>query len=395
MERARPAGRIVSFEAVARMLRPADPGAPFRIVDAGAAWRLPDMDAPGVTIWGRGPAPSGTAAADAFVHAARREKARLRLARSASWTPWAPPDLGAGAARNGLRRALLAGAIAEIGHGGPRVVDEAAAAAGGPGRGAGYHPGSGGVLIARWGGVLMRTAEAGSPGDPSNGAAALEALASTGDPRVPRIVARGQTSGAAWVAESLLPGTRPRRVTRTLWDGCVELCTRLPRAGSARAADEDLAALAAALPGHAGVVDRIGERMAELTVGLGGAARHGDLWRPNLLATGDALTGVVDWDAWHPAAVPGTDLLNLFATERFGPGLGAAWAAAPWRSSAFRSATRDYWLALGAAPDEREMEGIALAWWAGQAAASLRRLPHLARRREWLDANVEPVMRSL
>ncbi|MDQ3982178.1 MAG: hypothetical protein M3271_05800, partial [Actinomycetota bacterium] len=92
---------------------------------------------------------------------------------------------------------------------------------------------------------------------------------------------------------------------------------------------------------------------------------------------------------------PGTDLLNLFATERYGPGLGNAWNHAPWRSPEFREASRAYWASHGTHPAEREMEGVAIAWWAGQSAASLRRLPHLAQRTAWIEANVWPVLRSL
>ena len=68
-------------------------------------------------------------------------------------------------------------------------------------------------------------------------------------------------------------------------------------------------------------------------------ARHGDLWSGNLLVAGRRLTGVLDWDAWHPAAVPGTDLLHLVATEqahRTRHSLGSVWMVTtfPWGSTA-------------------------------------------------------------
>jgi hypothetical protein len=386
----------VSFASVAALLRPAGRGISFEVIDASEAWIAPKGRAANVVVWGRAPAPSGTPLRAAIAHASRRGRARLAL-RGSQWTSWPPPDLGGDAARNRIRTLLLAGAIVEIGKGGERVLDAAAAAAGAGGRVERFRPASAGSLLARIqvGGAaaLLRIAPAGSPGDPSNAADALSALAGT--TRVPGLVARGQTHGAQWLAETRLPGTRPRRVTEKMWDSCVELCSALPHGGIPAAPTEDFDALADALPEARAELDRARAAATALLSGLGAAARHGDLWRPNLLAGRGKLTGIVDWDAWHPAAAPGTDLLNLFATERHGPGLGRAWSHAPWRSAEFRQATRAYWESRHAVPGEREMEGVAVAWWAGQAAASLRRLPHLAQRTAWVEANVWPVLRSL
>ena len=61
--------------------------------------------------------------------------------------------------------------------------------------------------------------------------------------------------------------------------------------------------------------------------------RHGDLGRQLLVGVEDGLSGLVDWDAAHPAAVPGADLLQLVATEfrRGEHALGPAFLSRPWR----------------------------------------------------------------
>lgn len=355
----------MTLEAVARLLGPAD-GAAATVIDAGPRWtNLPEGDGP--AIWGRTPAPSGTPLGAALAHALRRVGA-TRKVRAARVTRWRPPDLGGPPARNALRNALLSGAIAEIDPPRERVLDALAAEAGGTV--ASWRPASGGAVLARIGTRALLRAGGGG-----NTAAALEVL---DDPLVPRLVAHGD----GWTAETILPGKRPRRMTREMWDACVALCARFPRAAAPEAPREDIRAIP-------------NLTLPPALEALPGIARHGDLWKPNLLATGSALTGVVDWDAWHPAAAPGTDLLNLYATERHGPGIGAAWSQRPWRSEGFSSATRRYWEALGLRPTVEELDAIAVAWWAGQVTASLRRLPHLARDEAWLEANVRSVARSL
>lgn len=359
----------MTLEAVARLLAPAD-GSPATIVDAGPDWtNLPECAGP--AIWGRAPARSGTSIVPALKNAAQRERALGRI--RGTKTRWRPPDLGGTPIRNAIRNALLSGAVAEIDRPNRRVIDMMAEAAGG--RIESWRPASGGTVLARIGkGALLR---AGSRG---NEAAALEAM---DHPLVPRLLA----SGAGWTAETLFPGSRPARVKPQVWAACVELCAGFPRTAAPEAPRADLDA-----------ISNVGEqpgRALDALDNLPGIARHGDLWRPNLLTKGATLTGVVDWDAWHPAGAPGTDLLNLYAAERHGPGLGAAWRAKPWRSEDFASATVRYWEALGLRPTANELDAIAVAWWAGQVAASLRRLPHLAEDEAWLDENVRSVVRSL
>lgn len=366
----------MTLEAVARVLAPAD-GSGVMVVDAGPEWKNPPPAGP--AVWGRAPSPAGTTMKHALARATRREIALRRL-RASPVTRWRPPDLGSPPARNAVRNALLSGAIAEIDPPGERVLDAMAADAGG--RVESFRPASGGAVLARVN--LDGTQALLRAGGTGEAAAALEAVK---DPVVPRILGRG----TEWTTESLLPGSRPRRVHPEVWDACADLCARFPRAPAPEAPRADIEAISRTVP-------NVGEKAApvlEPLQRLGAIARHGDLWRPNLLTEGRTLTGVVDWDAWHPAAAPGTDLLNLYATEQHGPGIGAAWSKAPWRSDGFAAATRGYWDALGLAPTTEELDAVAVAWWAGQVAASLKRLPHLAQNEAWLETNVFAVVHSL
>jgi aminoglycoside phosphotransferase (APT) family kinase protein len=124
--------------------------------------------------------------------------------------------------------------------------------------------------------------------------------------------------------------------------------------------------------------------------------RHGDLWSGNLLVADGRLTGVVDWDAWHPSAVPGTDLLHLIATEevlRTRSCLGDVWRQQPWESPAFALAARDYWQALGVRPSRQVLEAVGAAWWAGQVAHSIVMDAHLTHDGDWTERNVHAVLR--
>ena len=374
----------MSLERIALILGPPD-GSGCDVIDAGPEWD--DLPAAGGALWGRVPAPGGTTPRAAALHALRRERALRRVAarfRGTRATRWPPPDLGGPRPRNTLRNALLSGAIAEIDPPRERLLDAAARAGGARGVDR-FRPASGGAVLARveieGGRALLRAG------------ASYHRLPSS--PLVPRVLAHGDVAGVSWTAETLLPGRRPGRVTSGMWDACVELCAALPAADAPEAVRDDVETLAAALPALAAELRGAGVAAWDRLAPLGGAARHGDLWRPNLLAMRGRLTGVVDWDAWHPAAAPGVDLLNLWATERHGPGLGRSWRRRPWRSPDFLAATRPYWRRRGLEPAPADLDALAVAWWAGAAAGSLRRLPHLARRREWVERDVAAVLRSL
>jgi aminoglycoside phosphotransferase (APT) family kinase protein len=132
--------------------------------------------------------------------------------------------------------------------------------------------------------------------------------------------------------------------------------------------------------------------------GLPAVHRHGDLWSGNLLVDRGRLAGLVDWDAAHPLGVPGSDLVQLLATDarrRAHQPLGQAFVARPWRSTAFRKATAGYWTATGTAPEARLLDAAGLAWWATEVHHTLVRLPHRAADERWITTNVDAVLTAL
>ncbi|HEX2022635.1 MAG TPA: hypothetical protein VHH36_07970, partial [Candidatus Thermoplasmatota archaeon] len=252
----------MTLERVARLLGPPD-GSGCDVVDAGPRWD--DLPAAGHVLWGRTPAPSGTRPRDAVVHALRRERALGRVRarfRGTRATRWHPPDLGGSPERNALRAALLSGAIVEIDPPRERLLDAAAAAAGVTRVGS-FRPSSGGVLLAR---VEI-------DGTPALLRVGGERTRPPAQPLVPRVLADGEMAGVAWTAETVLPGRRPRRVTKAMWDACVELCAALPAADAPDALRDDVEALGVALPGLASELRAAGTEAWARLAGLDGAAR--------------------------------------------------------------------------------------------------------------------------
>jgi len=153
-----------------------------------------------------------------------------------------------------------------------------------------------------------------------------------------------------------------------------------------------------AFPRWSEAIASLGRRVGTTVATLPSVLGHGDLWAGNLLVEGGRLTGLIDWDAWHSRAAPGTDLLHLVATElryRARRSLGAEVVTRPWQSRAFASATERYWRGLGVLPDAGALDGIGISWWAGQVANSLARIPELVTDRLWVRDNVDRVLSTI
>ena len=263
------------------------------------------------------------------------------------------------------------------------------------------HFGAGGQISAR--GQLrgdldsvLRVAPAGSPVEPSRAADALVELEPLVFPVIPRLLARGRSGVAAWTAETLLPGHRAASLTPALVAAIAGFCARLPRDGSPPTAfASDIASLIERLPCFRELLLELQARVAPVIAGLPSVLRHGDLWRGNLLVEGGALTGVVDWDAWHPSGVPGTDLLHLvasahaFATRQ---SFGELMRERPWERPMFTAAATGYWNQLGIDPTRETLEAIGIAWWATHTEANLKRHPHMAADECWLTRSVESLL---
>ncbi|MGH8907541.1 MAG: hypothetical protein ACRD0K_13695 [Egibacteraceae bacterium] len=365
----------------------------------------------GGIVWGRAPLPAGAGKGSALDAALRREIALRRVRREAAKRRLAASvhrisATGAGGPKDWVRRAARGGALVELASpdAQPRLLDAIARAAGAALPAGTLRLGSGGAALARvrltdGTDALLRMAPAGSPGDPSMTAARLDALAAAHVDLVPRLRGAGAIAGIAWTVESLLPGRRPRRVSAACARDAAAFCALLPKGtGSPTAPREDLTALATVLDGRAPALRRLINELEGRLGAVPAVMRHGDLWAGNLLVSGGRLRGVVDWDSGHPNAVPGTDILQLIATERRrrgGLALGEVWLQRPWRWTEFATATESYWPAVGLRLTDELAELLALAWWATETAGTLRRLPHRAADGQWLAANVDPVLSTM
>jgi hypothetical protein len=389
--------------AFASLLLPEDGGA---LVPAGPGWAPPqelpaDAD---VVLWGADAVDVGTGPSAGW-RAAQREAAlaRLRVRPPHGWRAVRVHRLPPAAVRRdrlgrAVRTAIGGGAFVELHRRRAGVVplpsrlDRALQAAGasGPTGGRGWHLGPGGSLlgfVTLAGGVtaVLRASAASSEGI-ERGAAGLRAVADLGV--APRLLDEGRAAGVDWSLEERLAGAPPATVTASLLGEVAERWRRLPAAdGVATATEDDLRHLASALPATEGAVEALAARVARAAPP--GVLRHGDLWAGNLLVgPRGALVAAIDWDHWHPAAVPGTDLLQLSATERRHRerrSLGAAFRTQPWLEPDL----------AGHLPADVDPEVIGLAWWATEVAGTLRRDPARADDARWVAGNVDAVIEHL
>jgi hypothetical protein len=408
------AAALVSFQSLAALFLPAEPARRGAVVDAGQSWRLdpsevPDADA---VVWGRDALRSGRGAMEGMAWMAGRERAiaRLRIHPPAGLQVVGahrlpPARLGVGSIMNRLRDLVRSGALIELWRGprGRRAIDAAARSAGAAEL-FGFRPGSGGSALARFRAAdgtigVMRLGACGRAADPAAAAEALERLAPLGLRSVPRLTGRGDVAGVGWSTETLLPGRAPGVLGPRLAMQLASFCAALPLAeGPPRAHLAHLATLAERFPGREAAL--LEARTACETAGASvpGILGHGDLWTGNLLAEHDTLTGVVDWDAWNHAAFPGTDLLHAMAVDqgrRLGLGIGGVWLRRPWTSGRFGRVAASYWRALDITAGDSFLGAVGIAWWAGQVAWTVERLPRLATEDGWVSENVDAVLATL
>ena len=305
-----------------------------------------------------------------------------------------------GRIRGAIRFASMHGALIELTHGErpEPVIDRVARAAGAVSRETRIRPSGDGSALARLtieGGhrVELRVAQAGHTKDPARGRAALVALAEAGVPNVPRAVAGGITAGAAWSTETVVPGRLVDRLTPGVIDGVLRLCARFPSAAAAgRAEAERLEQIARTFPSERDRLEAVDRAVHRWSSGLGSILVHGDLWRGNILVQDGAVGGLIDWDTWHPSGLPGVDVLGLaLAEERAGTGLqlGELFSRDHWRSPGPTALLSRYFAYRSAPmPDAAGLAAIAVAWWAGHVASSIRRGARPATHAEWVRRNL-------
>ena len=247
---------------------------------------------------------------------------------------------------------------------------------------------------------LLRVAEIGAPGDPSGTGETLELLAGLGVTLAPRPLGRGAAAGASWTVESLLPGRRPAGLTPLLARQVAAALAVFPRHdGPPLALESDLRGIVARVPSRADRTARLAESIVEeLIEGFRPSFATATCGRATSSSPVGSSSGIIDWDAAHPAGVPGCDLVQLVATDlraRARRSLGAAYLARPWDSTEFRVAGAGYWPVIGIEPTPRLIELAGLAWWAAEVNGTVSRLPFRATDEQWLASNVDPVLSAL
>jgi hypothetical protein len=380
------------------------------VVDAAAEHRcaVGTLPADVAVVWGR--------LANGSQHPLRQAAEReldlraLRAALPQRLHVTAVHRLPAPGARTGVRGwacgILRAGLVVEVAppDAGPRILDAVAQVAGAERLERPLHAGAGGTLLVRarmasGARGLLRVTRAGTSGDPATLANTLERLATAGVPLAPRPLDRGVVAGASWMAEKLLPGHRPGRVTPDLVHQAALACSRLPISDAVPTAPvDDLLGAAAVLPRYAADLRRLADRLRSRLDGIPAVQRHGDLWAGNLLVDRGRLTGIVDWDAAHSSGVPGADLVQLVATDlrrRRRLPLGRAVRELPWRASTFTAATAAYWWALDIAPRRALLDVAGIAWWASEIHHTLVRFPQRRTDERWVAENVAAVLEGL
>jgi hypothetical protein len=224
--------------------------------------------------------------------------------------------------------------------------------------------------------------------------------------RVPWVLAEGDLGLAAYTLEPRLPGGHPRRVSPALWEECLDFLAALralpgvPAAAAAGLA-EDVRALAPHVDPNGGATlvrlePALRERLADVPLGWA----HGDFWPGNLLARGDRLLGVLDWDAASPSALPLLDLLHLLALadprlRRLPHGDRCRRALWPLARAGGDARVRGHCAAVGVPHDPATLEALAIAYWLTRVARDLRTFADRPARGDWMNDNVRRPLAEL
>ena len=391
------------FESVARLFAAATPGVDTTVIEAGESWGLGPLRerVDGVTVWGNLPAIGRGSLRHAVGRAVRREWALRELQRrhreAIDGIHRLPPIVRRSRLPPAIRFALRGGLLVELArepH--PRVIDLVAREAGAPpGQPIRLRPSVDGSALSRVESLdrrslALRVAALGGRRDPGRNAEALVALERADVRSTPRLDGRGVTAGASWTTETWLPGRLTTKLGAGLVRDVIAFCATLPQHDESTALRDRVLNLGERFPRWAALAMQLAER----TVTSQGILQHGDFWIGNLLVDHGRLSGVVDWDTWHPAGVPGVDLLQLVAMDRRSRSredIGDLWCGGLWRSAEFVSAAQPYWRALGITVTDEFLEMLGLDWWSGQ----VFKRQSQALRPDWVEANIDRVLESI
>ena len=131
-------------------------------------------------------------------------------------------------------------------------------------------------------------------------------------------------------------------------------------------------------------------------MGLRPTLIHGDLWLNNIFTMDGRLSAVFDWDTWHPAGLPGTDLLTLLAADARSQGhgdVGDLLSSDFWRRPEVAEAFSAYFRARGEPmPDAAGQAAIATGWWASRIAGALHRGLRFIDDPVWVRRNMDDAL---
>jgi hypothetical protein len=267
-----------------------------------------------------------------------------------------------------------------------------------------------GIVVVAAGPAVLRVAIGHARSQIRDQIAALEALERGDCPaaaaeRIPWVIAHGRAGLADWSLERRLPGARPpRNLDGELLNECVDFLVDLRRASGGAEDGRRFSELvegpaSVATPEGAATLRSLGAELDRTLAGVERGFAHGDFFSGNLLADGDRLTGVLDWDGGGPGRVPALDLLHLQLTrEQYGSddewGRAVVERLLPAARVGGDATLRRYCDQLGIDPEPRLLEALVFAYWLEYAAYQLR--THLDRRRQpaWIEGNVELVARA-
>ena len=403
------------FPAFAYLHTPANADRMASVVEADSTWTLPpappsDVD---VVLWGRlarnaRPSPALAVEASHRELSMRRLRAKPPGSLRVVEVHRLAPSQRAGAVRSAIRTATLGGVLVELARGTrpDRVIDEVVRAAGAIPDGVQLRPSGDGSALASIAvdgtQAEVRVAQIGHPKDPARGRAGLAALADAGVPLVPRPIGGGRTAGAAWSTETRLTGRHVGSLDAPFLRQIIEFLARLPSTPTntteRSAVADHVTAISAFFPEHEAVLASVAAAAARWGSGLSPVLIHGDLWLNNVIATDGRLSGVFDWYTWHPAGLPGTDLLNLLAAverSQTGRDVGSMFVDDFWRSTSVTSAMRTYFEALDrTTPDAAGLAAIAIGWWSSRIHGALYRALRHIDDPAWVERNlVKPLAR--
>ena len=430
----------------ARRLRVSDPELAETLRAAGAELveREADVEiAPGDELLGEAPAAIVTIDAAAggatrLVRAARRlaNSIRVRLAarraghairalgyRTAVVIPWdvlhplrLPWLVDEGRVRSLAERLPQRALVVGLKSGRPRTLLEEAAADASSAAEIPVEPKAplvrAGVLVMISGGAVLRVAVGSARQEIERQVAALQALhaedvpASVAD-RVPDLLARGRSGLADWSLERRLPGATPARpLSDVLLRQCVDFLVDLhsvrssgQRAGPSCASQADVLAELCA-PEHVRGLRAIGGQLDAALADLPRGFGHADFARGNLLADGDRLVAVIDWDGAGPGRLPLLSLLHLRLGAEHDPqddewGRVIVSRLLPWADSGGDQLAREYCKRVGFEPNPHRLRDLALAFWLDHVALHLRLHPFRRDDRRWISRNIDFVFDHL